>query len=136
MIIKTEEEMIDFGRRLGKTLKPPLAVELIGDVGVGKTTLVKGLAKGLGLTTPVTSPSFTINKIYGQKGQTFLSHYDFYRLADPGIMADDLAESLADPNTITVVEWGETVKNLLPENRLQIMIAYRDDGSRLVEIRR
>ena len=109
-------------------------IELIGDVGAGKTTFVRGLAKGLGIKEPITSPSFTISKSYAcPNGQT-LVHYDFYRLADPGLMQDDLKESIDSPNNITVIEWAESVSNILPENRTIISIIYNDDGSREVTL--
>ena len=111
----------------------PNVIELIGDVGAGKTTLVRGLAKGLGIKENITSPSFTISKSYAGKSKN-LVHYDFYRLNDPGIMTEDLAENIKNPNNIVVIEWSDTVKNLLPENRMIINIKYNDDDTREVEI--
>jgi len=135
-IIKTEQDLINYGENLAKTLAPGATVELLGDVGAGKTTLTKGIAKGLKIPEEVTSPSFVISKRYqyrtNNKDQA-LVHYDFYRLSDPGIMADDLAENLADKNTITVIEWANTVANLLPENRTKITITLNDDNTRTVE---
>ena len=126
--------MLDFVRKLGENLTAPATLELVGDVGAGKTTLTRGIAEGLGVKEPVTSPSFTISKRYAGKttnGQKIiLAHYDFYRLPDPGIMVEDLGETINDPDTITIVEWGESVKNLLPENHQKIEIKYREDGSR------
>ena len=72
---------------------------------------------------------FTISKEYqGQKYR--LVHYDFYRLGDPGIMSEDLAESIADSNTITIIEWGNTVQNILPTERKVIEIKYIDENTR------
>ena len=133
-IIKTEKEMIALGESIGKHLHPPVTIELIGDVGSGKTTLTKGIAKSLGVSAPITSPSFTLNKTYQGKGDTILTHYDFYRLADPGIMQEDLAESTSDSSTITVVEWADTVESVLPKNRIIVRIEYNDDGTRAVEV--
>lgn len=125
--------MIKAGRSLGQSLKPPIAIELIGDVGAGKTTLTKGIAKTLGVKEPITSPSFTINKTYAGDKYT-LSHYDFYRLADPGIMADELAEAANDKNTITIIEWADTVQSILPKNHLKVTITTNKDGSRTLQI--
>ena len=125
--------MLDYGREIGAKLKAPAALELVGDVGSGKTTLTRGIAEALSIRGPVTSPSFTISKRYAgiQDGHPItLAHYDFYRLPDPGIMKEDLDESLNDPDTITIVEWGESVKDLLPEGHMKIEIKYREDGSR------
>lgn len=122
--------MLDFGEQLGKSLKPPKVIELIGDVGAGKTTITRGIAKGLNIEEPVTSPSFTIAKRYAFPEDGILAHYDFYRLLDPGIMSEDLYESINDKHTITIIEWGNSVENLLPENHLKIEIKLREDGSR------
>ena len=135
MNIKTEQEMIDFGIAIAAKSN---VIELIGDVGAGKTTFVRGLAKGLGIKEPVTSPSFTISKSYAFKDKNgqekTLIHYDFYRLGDPGLMADDLADAINDPNNIVVVEWGDSIDDVLPENRTKITIQYNEDNTREVTI--
>ncbi len=129
MLIHSETEMLEYGKKLGASLKAPSVLELLGDVGAGKTTLVRGIAQGLGIKEDVTSPSFTISKEYqGQKYR--LVHYDFYRLGDPGIMSEDLAEAIADENTITIIEWGNTVQNVLPTERKIIDIKYIDENTR------
>ena len=89
MIIKDADAMQSFGEQFAKTLQVPTVIELLGDVGAGKTTFVQGLAKGLGVQETVTSPSFTISKEY-QGNNCRLIHYDFYRLNDPGLMMSDL----------------------------------------------
>ena len=109
-------------------------IELVGDVGAGKTTFVRGLAKGLGIKEPVTSPSFTISKSYALKNGGYLVHYDFYRLEDPGLMAEDLQDNLSNQKNIIVIEWGNSVKDLLPENHTKIEIKYNEDNSREVII--
>ena len=132
MIFTSESSLSAFAERLGaflKTQKLPLCLELVGDVGAGKTTFTRALAKGLGITAPVTSPSFTISKEY-PFDNNFLVHYDFYRLQDPGLMSEDLNESLNDPSVLTVVEWADSVQNLLPKNRLKITFKIQADNSR------
>ena len=129
MLIHSEQEMLDFGQKYGETHQAPLVLELIGDVGAGKTTFVRGLAQGIGVKEAVTSPSFTISKVYQGQNAT-LVHYDFYRLADPGIMEEDLAESINDPQAITIVEWGESIQNVLPQDRKIIEIKYIDENTR------
>jgi tRNA threonylcarbamoyladenosine biosynthesis protein TsaE len=129
MLIHSEQEMLDFGQKYGETHQAPLVLELIGDVGAGKTTFVRGLARGIGVKEAVTSPSFTISKVYQGQNAT-LVHYDFYRLADPGIMEEDLAESINDPQAITIVEWGESIQNVLPQDRKIIEIKYIDENTR------
>lgn len=124
--------MLAFGENFAKTLEFPAIIELIGDVGAGKTTFTRGLAKGLGIKEPITSPSFTISKAYALPSGGNLIHYDFYRLPDPGLMADDLCENLASPKNVVVIEWGESVAELLPENHYKIEIRYAGDGREVV----
>ena len=133
MIIKNAESMRQLGKEIAKDLRPPVVIELVGDVGVGKSTLVQGIAHGLGVKEGVTSPSFTLVKEYiGSKYN--LAHYDFYRLNDPGILTEDLNEKMQDQNTITIIEWGQSIKDFLPKEHIVINIKYHDDGSREVEI--
>lgn len=129
MLINSEKDMLEYGEKLGAKLKAPVVLELLGDVGAGKTTLVRGIAKGLGIAEDVTSPSFTISKEYqGEKYR--LVHYDFYRLGDPGIMSEDLAEAISDSSTITIIEWGNSIQDVLPENHKIIEIKYIDENTR------
>ncbi len=130
MKIASEKEMLDFGKQFAK--KCPQVIELIGDVGAGKTTFTRGLANGLGIKEPITSPSFTISKSYALPTGGRLIHYDFYRLPDPGLMLDDLQENLQDPNNIIIIEWGESITDILPKNRTKITIKYTNDNSREV----
>jgi len=138
MIIKNESEMLKLGEKLGqRALKrlgdTSVVFELKGDVGAGKTTLSRGIAQGLGVEEPVTSPSFTISKRYAFPDGT-LTHYDFYRLGDPGIMLEDFTEALSIPNSVTIVEWGDSVRGFLPEKHLTIDISYLSADSRDVTI--
>lgn len=94
-------------------------VELVSDLGGGKTTFVRGLARGYGSRDTVASPTFTINKIYKSRtGQ--IHHFDFYRLNEPGVLTDQLAESLGNPKAVTVVEWSDIVKDVLPQDRITV----------------
>lgn len=129
MLIHSETEMLEYGRTLGAKLQAPAVLELLGDVGAGKTTLVRGIAQGLGVKEAITSPSFTISKEY--LGANYrLVHYDFYRLADPGIMSEDLAEAINDPNAITIIEWGDSIQDALPKQHRIIEIKYIDEQTR------
>jgi tRNA threonylcarbamoyladenosine biosynthesis protein TsaE len=130
MKIASEQEMLQFGKDFAK--KAPRVIELIGDVGAGKTTFTRGLAEGLGIKNPVTSPSFTISKSYALENGGRLIHYDFYRLPDPGLMIDDLEENLQNPKNIIVVEWGGSVQEILPNDHIKIEIKYNEDNSREV----
>ena len=113
------------GKALGATLRGNEVIELIGDLGTGKTLLVRGIAEGIQSNDIVQSPSFTISRVY--KGTDMeIQHYDFYRLGDnPGILKAELAESLSDPRVAVITEWANSVEDLLPEDRLVISIAYQ-----------
>ncbi len=115
--------------RLGTKLRGGEVLELISDVGGGKTTFVRGLARGMGSSEKVASPSFTIGRQY-KAGKLTLYHFDFYRLHEPGIMADELAEILGDEQAVIVVEWANIVENILPNDRLSIAIKTTGDESR------
>ena len=130
MKIDSEQAMLDFGRKFASQITFPAVVELVGDVGAGKTTFVRGLAEGLGAKEPVTSPSFTISKTYALPNHKQLVHYDFYRLTDPGLMVEDLNESINDENTLTIIEWAESVIDALPKNRTIINIEHDESGGR------
>ena len=107
------------GELLGSNLPGSAVIELVSDLGGGKTTFTKGLAKGLGCKDTVSSPTFTISRIYKTKAGE-LHHFDFYRLSEPGLVADQLKESLEAKDVITVIEWSGIVKGVLPEDRLTI----------------
>ena len=131
--INSTDGMIKLGYEIGASILGGEVLELVGDVGAGKTTFTKGLAKGIGVLETVQSPSFTISRVYeGEKLQ--LKHYDFYRLAEPGILAAEISESLAEPDNITVVEWAESVSDILPEDRTRIVFQPTSENSRKVEI--
>lgn len=135
MIIQSEKAMKELGRRLGREMRGGECLELLGDVGAGKTTLVKGIAEGLSVDDDVSSPSFTLSRVYDARdGLTFI-HYDFYRLHEAGVIAYELAESLANPRAIVAVEWGETIGAVLPDERIVVRIAYQSVATdRHVEI--
>jgi len=107
------------GELLGSQLKGGEVIELRSDLGGGKTTFVRGLARGAGSRAVVTSPTFTLSRIY--KAKNFeIHHFDFYRLNDPGILAGQLAESVGDDRAVVVVEWAGIVKNVLPAGRISV----------------
>lgn len=129
-----EQETRLFGEKLGALLHGGEVIELVGDVGAGKTTFVKGLAVGLSIDEDVQSPSFTISRLYDARGGLRLAHYDFYRLSAPGIMANELAETTRDPMTITVIEWAEIAEGVLPIQRLRITFVAPTESTRLLTL--
>ena len=123
-----------FGAKLGGLLKGSECIELVGDVGAGKTTLVKGIAQGLEIEETVQSPSFTISRVYDTPRELRLAHYDFYRLQDAGIMADELREASQDPGTVTIIEWAGIVSGVLPDDYLAITITATSESDRRLEL--
>ena len=114
---------------LGKHLKGGEVIELVSDLGGGKTTFTRGLVRGAGSKDKVASPTFTISKLY-DAGNIEIHHFDFYRLQEPGIIADELAEVVQDSKAVVVVEWADVVQHVLPAERLTIAIQQLPDGSR------
>lgn len=105
-------------------------IELISDLGGGKTTFVQGLAAGLGYDGPVTSPTFTLSNEYQLGSGLALHHYDLYRLSEGGVLGDELAEDLSDDKVITVIEWPAVAGARLPEDRLTVAIEVTGDTER------
>lgn len=132
--IVSETAMKEFGKSLGALLRGGEVIELVGDVGSGKTTLTKGIARGLGVSEDVQSPTFTISRSYGGRGGLQLNHYDFYRLNDAGIMANELREVLGEPGVVTVLEWAQIVGKVLPKNHIVIRITSPSENSRQLDI--
>lgn len=116
--------------KLGQALKGGEVIELVSDLGGGKTTFVRGLAHGFGSKDRVASPTFTISRMY-QAGNRTMHHFDFYRLPEPGLMKAELADVLEDPHDIVVVEWPGIVQDILPADRLTITIEHIKNGRRL-----
>ena len=94
---------------------------------------VRGLATAVGSADQVTSPTFTISRIYSGEGIE-VHHFDFYRLQDPGLMRAELQESVADPEVVVVTEWSDVVADVLPPERLRIAFTPISETSRRLEI--
>ncbi len=118
---------------IGGKLRGNEVIELVSDLGGGKTTFVKGLAKTAGSSDHISSPSFTIRNDYKAKDFN-IAHFDFYRLNDPGIISDMLAEAINDPNTVVIIEWGGIVGDVLPIDRMSVKLSVGDINTRQAEI--
>lgn len=114
---------------VGRRLRGGEVIELVSDLGGGKTAFVRGLAQGMGSKDVVRSPSFTLSNEYRTDGLT-LYHFDFYRLAEPGIMRDELAEVAGDPAAVVAVEWADIVEDVLPPRRLTVVIKATGETQR------
>ncbi|HUD81347.1 MAG TPA: tRNA (adenosine(37)-N6)-threonylcarbamoyltransferase complex ATPase subunit type 1 TsaE [Patescibacteria group bacterium] len=115
-------------------LKGGEVFELVGDLGSGKTAFVRGLAKGLGSNDIVASPSFTLSRKYDSNSLT-IYHFDFYRLNQPGVVAHELADTLDNPNNVTLVEWADIVRGVLPKKRLTIKFRHVGENERELEFK-
>jgi len=125
----SSESTETIGQKLGSRLRGGEVIELVSDLGGGKTTFVRGIARGLGSQDVVASPTFTISRQY-RAGELTLYHFDFYRLGEPGIVAAELLEVIDDPKAIVVIEWGEIVENVLPAGRLTITFQSTGEAMR------
>lgn len=123
MVIETnsEKETLDFGRSLAEKAMPGQVYSLVGDLGVGKTVLTKGIAQGLGITEPVSSPTFTIVQVY-EEGRLPFYHFDVYRIADPEEMEEIGYEDYFFGEGICLVEWANLIEELMPSDTIQIRI--------------
>ena len=128
MILKTEDELIEFGYKLGSLLKKGSVVLLEGDLGAGKTTMTKGIGKALDVKKIINSPTFTILKIY--QGKMPLHHMDLYRLTTPDYELEEFIEA----DGITVIEWPTMCLDLIPNEYIKITITINDDSSRCLNI--
>lgn len=115
------EETFALGEALGKAAKPGEVYTLIGDLGVGKTVFTQGIAKGLGIEEPVSSPTFTIVQVYGQGRMPFY-HFDVYRIGDLEEMEEIGYEDYFYGDGLALVEWGNRIEELLPEAYREIRI--------------
>ncbi len=129
--VSSSTETERFAEALGRQLRGGETVELIGDIGAGKTTFVRGLARGIGSPDMVSSPTFTVSQVYDSPKLT-LHHYDFYRLNDYEIISRELEEVLKDPHNVAVLEWAEQIHQVLTRDRVMIKIAVENENVRLL----
>lgn len=124
--INSAQEMINLGKKIGATAKGGDLLLLAGDLGAGKTTLTKGIARALGIRRPVKSPTFTIVREY-REGKMPLFHMDMYRLENGDLSSIDLPGYFAE-NGLIVMEWPQYVKDQLPANFLELTLRRVDDS--------
>lgn len=123
----------EFGCRLAGQLRPNTVVACRGGLGMGKTALTRGIARGLGYTGRVTSPTFTIVNEY--LGKTPLFHFDMYRLDDSDALFDIGWEDYLDRGGVCVVEWSENVADALPSDAIIVSIARGEkDNERIITV--
>lgn len=123
MIIETNtpKETYDFGKRMGEEAKAGTVYTLIGDLGVGKTVFTQGLAAGLGITEPISSPTFTIVQVY-EEGKLPLYHFDVYRIGDVEEMEEIGYEDYFYGEGVSLIEWANLIEEILPKQYTEIKI--------------
>jgi tRNA threonylcarbamoyladenosine biosynthesis protein TsaE len=110
-----------------------MTLELISDLGGGKTTFVQGLARGLGFSGEVTSPTFTLSRIYQLPNEGELHHFDLYRLSGSDVVIDELADITGQPGVVVAIEWPETARQALPSDHLSISFIPTGEDERRIE---
>lgn len=123
MIIETRspEETFELGKKIGEAAKSGQVYTLNGDLGVGKTVFTQGVAAGLGITEPVSSPTFTIVQVY-EEGRLPFYHFDVYRIGDIEEMEEIGYDDYFFGEGICLIEWAELIRDILPEKRIEITI--------------
>ena len=123
MIIETnsDKDTFEFGKQLGEKAEPGTVICLDGDLGTGKTVIAKGIAAGLGVIEQVSSPTFTVIKEYTE-GRLPFYHFDVYRIEDPLEMDEIGYEDYFYGNGVTVIEWSDMIKELIPEKAMKIRL--------------
>lgn len=134
ILLKSEADTWSIGNKLGQTLQGGEVIELVGDVGAGKTALTKAIAAGMGIDDDIQSPTFTLSRVYDAPSGNRLAHYDFYRLQDAGILRAELDEVMHDAQTVTVIEWSGIVSDILPNDRLVVELVATAENSRCATI--
>lgn len=115
------EETFALGRRIGETLLPGTIIALEGDLGVGKTVFTQGVARGLGISEAVSSPTFTIVQIY-EGGRLPFYHFDVYRISDVEEMEEIGYEDCFYAEGVCLVEWANLIQELIPADRCLVRI--------------
>ena len=123
MVIETRspEETFETGRKLGEKAVPGQVFTLMGDLGVGKTVFTQGLARGLGIQEPVSSPTFTIVQVY-EEGRLPFYHFDVYRIGDVDEMDEVGYDDYIMGDGVSLIEWADLIEEILPEKRTEVRI--------------
>lgn len=115
------KETFEIGRKMGEQAKPGMVLTLIGDLGVGKTVFTQGFASGLGITEPISSPTFTIIQEY-EEGRMPFYHFDVYRIGDVEEMEELGYEDYFYGDGACLIEWANLIPEILPERITRVTI--------------
>ena len=134
MISHSEKETEELGRKFGSSLRRGDLVSLVGSLGAGKTVFAKGIAKSLGISEAIVSPTFTLVQEY--EGREKLYHLDLYRLSGEDEFESMGGEEFLYPDGITLIEWSEKIEDMLPDSTIFVTVDILPDGSRDIDIKR
>ena len=123
MIVETHsaEETFELGKKIGQQARPGQIYTLVGDLGVGKTVFTQGVARGLEIYEPISSPTFTIIQVY-EEGRMPFYHFDVYRIGDIEEMEEIGYDDYFFGEGICLIEWANLIEELLPENIIAVTI--------------
>ena len=134
-VSRSESETEEAGFKLARILFPGSIVLLRGDLGAGKTVFSRGFARGLGITEPDSSPTYTIEQEYERPDGGRLYHLDLYRISGvEAALAFGADEFLNDPGAIALVEWPERIEGLLPPNAVNVRLEHLSESERRISI--
>ena len=134
MISHSYAETETIGFETGKSLRKGSVISLRGSLGAGKTVFAKGVARSLGITEAIVSPTFTIVQEYD--GTMKMYHLDLYRISGCDEFESMGGEDFLFPDGLTLIEWSEKIEPMLPENTIYVDIAINDDDSRTIRFER
>ena len=133
----SEAETEAIGAALAQKLAQGSIVLLCGDLGAGKTVFSRGFARGLGITEPVSSPTYTIVQEYESPNGGRLYHMDLYRISDEhAALGFGVDEFLNEPGAISLVEWPERIRGLLPDTAIRVELRHRSEHEREINVAR
>ncbi len=136
LLSRSEEETEAFAAQLARELPRGTVLALDGNLGAGKTVFSRGFARGLGITEPVSSPTYTIIQEYALPGGGRLYHLDLYRISNSAsALAFGVDEFLDDPESVALVEWPERIADILPPGTLRVEIAHLAENERRITVR-
>jgi len=133
-VLKNEEDTMAFGRAFAESLQPGTVIALVGDLGAGKTAMTRAVARGLGITGPVTSPTFTIVQEY-EGGRLPLYHFDIYRVHDEDELFEIGFDDYLHGKGVCMIEWADLAPDLLPDTTITLRLSYGEgENERICEI--
>ena len=127
LFLSDEEATLGLGRQLANGLAPGMLVTLRGSLGAGKTTMARGILRGLGFEGRVKSPTYSLVELY-ELSRLDLYHFDFYRFEDPHELIESGLQDAFNETNVCIVEWPEKAERLLPAADLEVALSMTDSG--------